>query len=286
MIIYFNGKYIKEIDCKISPYDRGFLFSDGVYEVIKYTGKEFFEFESHIERLKYGIKELKINFKEADKFFQISTNLLRKNHLEKKSALFYIQITRGISNPRNHLFPDKKVKPTVFASITDFISEKQKDNKGFKVLIAEDIRWGRCDIKSTLLLPNVLARQLAYEKKYDEAVLVRDGKITEGTHMSFGAIKNGCLYIPPLSNHILPGITRKVVERICKKIDIPVIKRNILINELTDFDEYILMSTKSDVVPVTMIDCNKFSIHKRKRRPGKIIKKIQNELKKLIIDNG
>ena len=112
MIVYFNGKFIKEENCRISPFDRGFLFADGVYEVAKYTGKRFFEFESHLARLKNGLNFLQINYPDFDKLLDISNELIKSNNLNDKTSTIYIQITRGISNPRNHLFPDD-ISPTV-----------------------------------------------------------------------------------------------------------------------------------------------------------------------------
>jgi D-alanine transaminase len=250
MIVYFNGKFIREDDCRISPFDRGFLFADGVYEVAKYTGNKFFEFDSHLERLKNRLNFLQINYPDTDKLFDISNELIKSNNLNNKDSIVYIQITRGISNPRNHLFP-KDNYPTIIANVSELKPESEKDS--LKIILTEDLRWSGCNIKTTLLLPNVLALQKAFENGADEAVLVRDGNIMEGTHTSFCAVKDGCVIIPPLSNHILPGITRKVVLNLCKEIDIPVIEKNFTAVELSTFDEFMILSTKSDVVPVKEI---------------------------------
>lgn len=251
MIIYFNDDYIKEEDCFISPYDRGFLFADGIYEVIKYTGKKFFEFDSHLSRLNNGLEYLKINYTESMKLLEICKNLILRNNLENSLASVYIQITRGISKPRNHLFPEIQTPPTILVNVSELKSENEKT--GFKVILTEDIRWSGCNIKTISLLPNVLARQKAYENNADEALLVRNGFITEGSHTNIFAVRDGNLYTAPLSNHILPGITRKVVLNICRKIGIPIFEISIKADEIYSYDELFLTSTKMDIVPVLQV---------------------------------
>jgi len=272
MIVYFNGKFIEDKECSISPFDRGFLFSDGVYEVAKFTGKKFFEFNAHLDRLKNGLNFLQIHYAEADKLHDISCELIKANQLTDKTATVYIQITRGISNPRNHLFSGNET-PTVFANASELKSGSGKDS--LKVFLTDDLRWSGCNIKTTLLLPNVLAQQKAFEYGADEAVLVRFGFITEGTHTSFCAAKDGCLILPPLSNYILPSITRKIVTDICREINIPVDERNFTVEDLYSLDEYMIMSTKSDVLPVV-------EIMDIKRKPGEVTKKIQNAFKEFL----
>jgi D-alanine transaminase len=251
MIIYFNGNYINEDDCFISPYDRGFLFADGIYEVIKYTGKKFFEFNSHLSRLNNGLEYLKINFTDSGKLLEICRELILRNNLENSLASVYIQITRGISKPRNHLFPEIQTPPTILVNVSKFKSENEKP--GFKAILTEDIRWSGCNIKTISLLPNVLARQKAHENNADEALLVRDGLITEGSHTNFCATREGKLYTAPLSNHILPGITRKVVLNICREIRIPVFEISVIADEIYSYDELFLTSTKMDIVPVLQV---------------------------------
>jgi D-alanine transaminase len=271
MIAYFNGNFIKEEKCFVSPYDRGFLFSDGVYEVIKYIGEKFFEFQKHSERLEYGLKELKINFPDTDRINDIGIELLRKNNLLNIPATLYVQITRGISKPRNHIFPAKEIPPTVFISVTQLSADKEKNENGIKIILTEDLRWGRCDIKTTLLLPNVLAQQKAFELGAEEAVLVRNGNVTEGSHTSFAAVKNGKLIFPKQSNYILPGITRKVVIEICRQNKIPVAEQDIRVKDLRMYDEFMIMSTKLDVVSVLQIDDRIINNGK----PGGLTKTIQ-----------
>jgi D-alanine transaminase len=253
MIIYFNGKYIKEEKCHISPYDRGFLFADGIYEVLRYTGKKYFEFDSHMQRLYKGLIFLKIKFRDTNKLLKICNELLRKNNLLNKETLIYIQITRGISKPRYHTFPSKNTPPTVFINATPLLENKFL-KKGVSVILDEDIRWSRCNIKTISLLPNVLANQKAKEKKVFETVFVRDGKIMEGSHTNFFGVKKSCIYTAPLSNYILPGVTRNAILKICKNNKIPIKETYIRKNDIKNFDELFLTSTTMDVTPVLKID--------------------------------
>lgn len=276
MIIYFNGNYINEKDCFISPYDRGFLFADGIYEVIKYTGKKFFEFDSHLSRLNNGLEFLKINYNESWKLLEICNELISINNFKNSLATVYIQITRGISKPRNHLFPEIGTLPTVLVNVSELKPEDGKS--GFRVILTEDIRWSGCNIKSTLLLPNVLAHQKSYENNADEALLVRDGLITEGSHTNFCAIRDGNLYTAPLSNNILPGITRKVVLNICREIGIPIFEISIKADELNSYSELFLTSTKMDIVPVLQVGDRLIN----NGIPGPVTVKLSKILKELI----
>jgi len=252
-MIYFNGEFMEEELCRISPFERGFLFADGVYEVIRNNGKKFIEFDAHINRLKNGLESLQINFNETDKLLEICNELIEKNNLNNSESIVYIQISRGISYPRNHLFPVSNTPVTILVSISKFTPDKNFHDTGVKIILLEDTRWSRCNLKTTMLLPNVLARQKAFEQNAEEAVLVRNGLITEGTHTSFCGIKNEYLVIPPLSNFILPGITRKVVNKICDALEIPFLERNINEDELKSFDELMLLSTKMDITPVIKV---------------------------------
>lgn len=271
MIIYFNGSFIEENKCCISPYDRGFLFADGVYEVIRNTGKKFIELEAHIQRLKTGLEFLRINFKETEKLVDIISELIIKNKFNEQEFLIYIEITRGTSIPRAHLFPSENISPNVFISISKFSPNTIEKENGIKIILHEDVRWGHCNIKTIGLLANVLVRQTAFERNADEAVFVRNGKITEGTHTSFCGFKNEHILIPPLSNFILPGTTRKVILKICRKLEIPYLEREIESDELKSFDELMLFSTTMDVTPVVQIDDYLIGDGK----PGELTKKIQ-----------
>ena len=254
-IIYLNGKLIPKTEAAISPEDRGFNFADGIYEVIKYYGGKPFRYADHIERLKRSLREIRIDFEDLDLFETVFQSLLEQNGLANQEAGIYLQITRG-SHTRIHQFPEN-IKPTVYATAFPFASKRTQLEKGVKVITTEDIRWLRCDIKSISLQPNVLAAEKAHENNAVEAIFIRNGIVTEGSHSSFMAVKNKIVYTHPDSNLILPGITKKVVFEICKANNIKVVEEEIQASELANMDEMMIVGTGSEVTPVVLIDENR-----------------------------
>jgi D-alanine transaminase len=250
--VYLNGKFFPKSEAFISPEDRGFNFADGIYEVIKYYGGMPFRYADHLERLKRSLKEVQIEYRDTDQLESVFQELLDKNGLAAQEAGIYLQITRG-SQIRIHRFPDN-IQPTVYATVFPFASQWDQLENGVKVITTEDIRWLRCDIKSVSLLPNVLAAQKAYGQDAVEAIFIRNGMVTEGSHSSFMAVKNGTVYTHPDSNLILPGITKKVVFEICRDHNIQVIEEGIPASELANMDEMMIIGTGSEVSPVVQLD--------------------------------
>ena len=279
MICYFNDKYLSLSDIKVSPFDRGFLFADGVYESIRTYNKKLFRYEDHLDRLKRSLKEIRIEFSEVDAIENIIYELMIKNEIENET-LAYIQITRGSAVPRTHHFPEGKTEPTVFISVRELVKNSEEQNNGVKVILQEDVRWLRCDIKSISLLPVVLASQKATEQDAAEAILVRDGLITEGTHTNFFAIKNETVYTAPKSRLILEGITRKFVLELCEKFKVDYCEEFINKEELKSFDEFFITSTTKEITPVVEIDYWKINNGK----PGKITLSLQSLFKKIVED--
>ena len=279
MICYFNGQYLNLSDIKISPFDRGFLFADGVYESIRTYNKKLFRYDDHIERLKRSLNETRIDFRELALIENIIYELMIKNNIEDE-ALVYLQITRGSAVPRTHSFPKEKIFPTIFISVQNFKENLEEQTRGVKVILQEDVRWLRCDIKSTSLLPVVLACQKASEENAAEAILVRDGLITEGTHTNFFAVKNETVYTAPKSRFILEGITRKVVLEFCEKFKIDYREEFIEKKDLKNFNEFFITSTTKEITPVTSIDY--WTINDGE--PGKITKSLQSVFKKITED--
>jgi D-alanine transaminase len=275
-IVYLNGEFVNQEDAKISARDRGFIFADGVYEVAKYYEGTPFRFQDHIDRLKRSLAELSIPFFDFDSLEQIFEQLLERNKKLQKQAGIYIQISRG-EYKRVHHFPEN-VSPTVYAYAFDLASAAEKLDKGIKVITNDDIRWQRCDIKSVSLLPNTMLFNKATEQDAGECILIRDGMVTEATHSSVLGVKNGTLIARPLSNLILPGITRKVILEICNKLGIPVEERIFSEKELYELDELIIAGTGSEVTPVIQIN-DKFIGNKK---PGEITRLIQKEFFKLV----
>jgi D-alanine transaminase len=253
MIVYFNDHFIPKKEVKISPDDRGFLFADGVYEVIRaYKGK-LFKADAHLQRMERSLRELCMNGPDQAKFRDIAEQLIQDNQLENGEALVYLQVTRGAA-PRKHAFPGNDTPSTVYVAASPFQPPQGEMEQGVKIILAPDLRWARCDIKSTALLPNVLANQQAKESGVAEAVFVRDGAITEGTHTNFFAVFDGQLVTYPKNNYILAGITRQVVLDLCRDLNIAVREFPTFERDLKKADELMLTSTTSEVTPVVQVD--------------------------------
>ncbi len=263
-IVYLNGKFVPKNEALISPEDRGFNFADGIYEVIKYYNGNPFRYQDHIDRLARSLREVQIEFNETDLLETVFQSLLEKNGLTDQEAGIYLQVTRG-SQTRIHRFPDN-ITPTVYATAFPFASKWDQLKNGVKVITTEDIRWLRCDIKSVSLLPNVMAAQKACEQGAVEAIFIRDGVVTEGSHSSFMAVKNGVVYTHPDSNLILPGITKIVVREICREQNIPFVEEGFRASELEQMDEMMIVGTGSEVTPVVQID----EMTVGKGKPGKV----------------
>ncbi|MEE9450127.1 MAG: D-amino-acid transaminase [Ignavibacteriaceae bacterium] len=253
MITYFNGAFIPFEDVSVSPFDRGFLFADGVYESIRIYNNKLFKYDEHLTRLKRSLNETQIIYNDLEKLESVIYKLIKKNNVDEE-ALIYLQITRGSSILRTHSFPEEDIEPTVFISASPFETEKQEQKYGIKVSLQDDMRWMRCDIKSVSLLPIVLANQKAKEAGAEEAILVRDGLITEGTHTNFFAVKDNVIYTAPVSHYILAGITRGVVIELANDLNIHVKEESIKEKDLKTFNECFITSTTKEVTPVVQLD--------------------------------
>lgn len=273
MIMYFNGNFIEDKKVRVSPFDRGFQYADGVYEVLRTYNKKYFMVKEHLERLKYSLKETRISgFDNYDSLEGIFNQLIKKNALDEKEVTVYLQITRGDSFPRAHRFPDSDVKPTVVIMVSKVKLNPDLISNGVRVITEKDIRWSRCDIKSISLLPSVLINQKANENGAHEAIWIRDGYLTEGTHTNFYGVKDGKVYSYPLSNYILPGVTRIAVIEICRKLNIDFVNEGVKENNIKEFDEFFITGTTTEIMPVTGINNYKAGSGK----PGVITKKLQN----------
>lgn len=253
MIVYFNGKFILKREVCISPDDRGFLFADGVYEVIGTWDGQLFQAERHFARLARSLHALRIPSPDLGELAQAAAGLLPKNNLQHDGGKIYIQITRGATT-RGHAFPDAPIPPTVYATAVPYEPPREKWCEGVRAIIVPDIRWARCDIKSLALLPNVLASQRAKDAGAYDAIQIRDGVVTEGSHTSVCAVFDGVLTTHPLTQHILGGVTRDVVLELCSQLDIHSQERPILEEELCAADEVLLLGTTTGVMPVVTIE--------------------------------
>lgn len=253
MIVYFNGKYLPLDEVKISPYDRGFQYADGVYEALRSYNGKLFRYESHMKRLKYSLDELNISFNALDEFDSISLNLAEMNKILPKDFSVYIQMTRGVQFPRKHNY-ENNLTPTVFVSVSELKDNSNQLVKGVKVILEEDIRWTRCDIKSISILPSTLAKTKAISQNAYEAIFHRDNLITEGSHTNFFAVKDGVVYTAPISNFILEGITREVIIELCAVNNIKVVEDYVRVDELKTYNEFFITGTTTEVTPVIQID--------------------------------
>lgn len=279
MICFFDGKFLEVSEINLSPFDRGFLFADGVYESIRTYNGKLFRYEDHFNRLKRSLKEIKIDFENLNSLENIIYELIKKNEI-KGEAIVYIQITRGSAIPRTHHFPTEQTSPTLFISVNELVENIEERENGVKVILQEDIRWLRCDIKSISLLPVVLANQKAKEENAVDAIFVRDGLITEGTHTNFFAVKDETVYTAPKSKMILEGITRKVVLEFCQKFKVDYREEFINKDDLKSFNEFFITSTTKEITPVTTIDY--WAINKGEI--GKITKSLQGVFQKVAED--
>lgn len=250
--VFFNGAYVPKADVRISPDDRGFLFSDGIYEVVRMYGGHAFEMDAHTRRLADGLAAIRIKGVEAGMLAEVCGELIRLNGLETQDAVVYVQVTRGVA-PRAHHFPDPAVSPTVYATAWAFTATTDA-SVGVDVVTAADHRWTRCDIKSVSLLANCLAAQKAAEAGAYEAVLVRDGMAIECTRTSLFGVVDGIVRTAAESNYILPSITRAVALELCGSDGIPVAMRAMTLAEFETADELFLAGTTTEIMPIVRVN--------------------------------
>lgn len=272
---YINGKYIPLDELAIPIDERGHQFGDGIYEVIRvYNGKAFM-LDEHLERLINSAKGIYLPIEQDADGFRILIN----EALEKSGLLecnVYLQITRGFA-PRQHLFPDVPVSISMTVKPATPLQQSLREN-GVSSIFHEDERWANCYIKSLNLLPNVLARQTAYEKGCYEAILVRDGVVTEGTSSNIFMVKKGKVYTTPLSKQILAGVTRLAVKKICEEVNIEFVERSSTKEELLQADEVFLTSTTSEVLPIVEVDGQRIGSGK----PGKVTNELYRKLQQIV----
>lgn len=256
MLVYLNGSYLPREEAKISVEDRGFLFADGVYEVARIIDGKPHLMREHLDRMADGLKSLEIEFDGLDALAEVTDRLVAENGLHD-DATVYIQVTRG-SAPRKHAFPDAGTPPTVFAMARSFTPHPETHyTVGVPVITVPDIRWARCDIKSVALLPNILANQKAKSTGAQEAVLVRDGVLLEGSQSNLFGVRGGTLITYPASNYILAGTVRALVIELARKLEIPVREGPLYLDEFESFDELFLTGTTTEVMPVVTMDGRK-----------------------------
>jgi len=279
-IIYLNGMFLPKTEATVSVLDRGFLFSDGVYEVIPvYDGKPMGLIE-HLERLEISAKAIHMTPPlSITEWKKVLKELMLKNNLEGDFS-FYLQITRGSAPERTHHFPEK-VSPTIMALCKPLDKKSQEEiNRGLKAITCEDKRRSNCYVKATNLLPNILCYQQAKEAGAVEAILIRNDHAIEATSSNLFIVKNSTLITTPLSNQILAGITRQFVIQLIEENGFAVEERLIKKEELFEADEVWLTASNKEIYPITQID-NQFINHGKVGPIWKKVIALYQERKKL-----
>lgn len=251
-IVYLNGDFMPIEEARIPVLDRGFIFGDGVYEVIPvYSGRPF-RFTEHLRRLQYSLDKLRITNPHSDaEWARLINEIIRRNAGDDQSV--YLQVTRGVAK-RDHAFP-KNVTPTVFMMSSPLVTPAPAlVESGVACITARDYRWENCDIKSISLLGNCLLRQLSADVGAAETILFRDGKLTEASSSNVFVVKDGVLLTPPKDNLVLPGITYDVVLEIARAREFEVEVRAVTEAEVRAADEIWVTSSTKEVLAVTTLD--------------------------------
>jgi len=251
-IVYLNGEFMPVEEARIPVLDRGFIFGDGVYEVIPVYSKRPFRLDEHLRRLQYSLDKIRIaNPHTAEEWQRLTGEIVKRN--DGKDQSVYLQVTRGVAK-RDHAFP-KGIKPTVFMMSSPLVTPAPAlVESGVACVTAEDYRWLNCDIKSVSLLGNCLLRQLSADAGAAETILFRDGNLTEASSSNVFVVKDGRLLTPPKDNLVLPGITYDVVLEIAHAREFEVEIRAVTVAEVRDADEIWVTSSTKEVLAVTTLD--------------------------------
>ena len=251
-IVYFDGRYVAKNEVRVSPDDRGFLLGDGIYEVAAAYDGRFIALDRHMNRLRRSLVEARIDASVADPMETVFQELLDRNGFaESGMTMVYLQVTRGVA-PRTHAFPKNHPRPTVYAYAAPFNMGDLAAGVGG--ITRPDMRWSRCDIKTISLIANCMANQEAKENGAFEAILIRDGIALEGTHTSFFGVVKGRVRTAPLSNLILPGVTRELVIETAERAGIDIVLEPLTESEVETADELFLTGTTTEVVPITTLN--------------------------------
>ena len=250
--IYLNGSFLPRSEAQIPIMDRGFLFGDGVYELIPVFNKKVFLLDEHLKRLKNSLNLIQMNeIQDLDKIINI---LIKKNI--KNTFFIYLHITRGVQNSRNHIYSEN-IEPTVLLMCEDYPAFSEDFiKKGFQATIQDDFRWMKSNIKSISLLGNVLLKNHASSNGCYETLLIRNNKLTEGSTSNVFIVKDEIIYTPKLSNELLPGVTRGLLIKLLNENHLKVIESDIYESDVVNADEVWCSSSTNAVVPIIKVDDN------------------------------
>ena len=254
--VYLNGEYLPEDEARVSIFDRSFLMADGVYEVTSVLGGKLIDFPGHLARLERSLGALGMDKPEAfDELLEIHRKLVELNGIDE--GMIYLQVSRGSAGDRDFVFPDPEVvKPTLvlFTQNKPGLADSPAAKTGIKVISIDDIRWGRRDIKTVQLLYPSMGKMMAKKAGCDDAWMVQDGFVTEGTSNNAYIVRNGRIITRELSNDILHGITRAAVLRFAREAQMEVEERPFTLEEARSADEAFVTSASTFVYPVVEID--------------------------------
>lgn len=247
--IYLNGIWTPQNHARVSVFDRGFLFGDGIYEVIPVYGNKAFTQNEHLLRMQEGLEAIGLSF-DTSVFAEVILQAISRAKFAGGEGAVYLQVTRGMA-PRAHRFP-ASITPTVIAygfpvTLAGF------ERKLAHVILSLDERWHKCHIKSVSLLANVLSNQEAHHLGADENVMIREGYLTEGSHTNVFFVKKGVVYTHPTGSHILPGITRQLVLQLCEEYRIPIREEALHSSEISTMDEAFLTGTTTQILAIGRI---------------------------------
>jgi len=273
--VFLNGNIVPHQDAKISVFDRGFIFGDGVYEVMVKINGSFFYGDAHLERLVSSLEKINLEF-DINGLSENIEDLLKASSLEDEDCLVYIQITRGVA-PRKHGYPEISTPTVMMYALPYSLPEINQEKK--VVVTTPDFRWHRCDIKMTSLLGNIMVNQMAMENDAYEAVLIRNGYVTEASHCNVFFVKDNVIYTHPANELVLNGITRQVVLALCHELGLKVIEEAIREEDIDKMDEAFLAGTTTQIAAIQKIDSHIYFDN----AIGPVTKKLQKaflELKK------
>jgi D-alanine transaminase len=266
---YLNGKYMPLDRARVPVADRGFLFGDGIYEVIRATDGRPFLLAEHLRRLRNSARMIELRLPPEALFRRVIARLLRRFRLPE--AEIYIQVTRGVHHPRTHAYPPRGTPPTVLLAAWKLRPRPEElFVRGAAAITVEDFRWGRCDVKSVNLLPNCMAKEAASRRGASEAIFVKRGFLVEGGSSSVFVVRRGRLLVPGLGPELLPSLTRELVFRMARRMGIPFSVRPVPVREMFAAAEVFLASTTAEGLGIVRIDGRRIG----DGRPGPVTMRI------------
>lgn len=273
--VYLNGDILDAQDARISVFDRGFIFGDGIYEVMAQIGGRFFYGPAHMHRLRTCLKKIGIAM-DVGRLEARIPDLLEASGLTDQDCMLYIQVSRGVA-PRQHAYPSDIPPTAMMYAWKKTLPEINTTPAA--VVTQQDYRWSRCDIKMTSLLGNVMANEYAVQQGCYETVFVREGIVTEASHCNIFFVKDGVVYTHPADVFILDGITRQVVLELCENLGIPVRLEGVPAGEITNMDEAFLTGTSTQVMAIREIDGHLMY----RDQPGPVTRQLQEAFLELKI---